>query len=88
MSGRRDYEDDKEKIRQFLEEFTSPDDGTGQKNFKYYDQMVKLAHREQTEIIIELQDIIDYGNEDLAEAVETNASRFVSCQEVLVSRQN
>ena len=45
MAGRRDYDDDKEKIRQFLEEFTSPDDGTGRKNFKYYDQMVKLAHR-------------------------------------------
>ena len=45
MSGRRDYDDDKEKIRQFLEEYTSPDDGTGRKNFKYYDQLVKLAHR-------------------------------------------
>ena len=45
MAGRRDYDDDKEKIRQFLEEFTSPDDGSGRKNFKYYDQMVKLAHR-------------------------------------------
>ena len=45
MAGRRDYDDDKEKIRQFLEEFTTPDDGTGRKNFKYYDQMVKLAHR-------------------------------------------
>jgi len=76
MAGRRDYDDDKEKIRQFLEEFTSPDDGTGRKNFKYYDQMVKLAHREQVEIVIDLQDIIDYGNDDLAEAIEGNAQRF------------
>jgi len=76
MSGRRDYDDDKEKIRQFLDEYTSPDDGSGRKNFKYYDQLVKLAHREQTELVIDLQDVVDHGNDDLAEAIENNAERY------------
>ena len=33
---------------------------------------------EQTEIVIDLQDIIDHGNDDLADAIETNAGRYVS----------
>ena len=37
-----------------------------------------LPHREQTEIVIDLQDVVDHGSDDLAEAIESNAERYVS----------
>ena len=37
-----------------------------------------LPNREQTEIVIDLQDVVDHGSDDLAEAIESNAERYVS----------
>lgn len=48
---------------------------SGTKNFKYANQLTKLAHREQVAMCIELDDINEY-DEDLAAAISNNARRY------------
>ncbi|KAJ3653658.1 hypothetical protein Zmor_012897 [Zophobas morio] len=71
---RRDYDKDKESLRSFLMEFCIQD-GSGHKNFKYSNQLTKLAHREQTALVIELDDVHDHDDE-LALAIISNTRRY------------
>lgn len=57
-------------------EFCTTDD-EGNKIFKYAAQLTRLAHREQVNITIDLDDLADY-NEPLAQAVQQNCRRYVS----------
>ncbi|CAG9797946.1 unnamed protein product [Chironomus riparius] len=75
MSG-RNYAEDIETIKNFLTEFCTTDD-EGNKVFKYAAQLTRLAHREQVNITIDLDDLADY-NESLAEAIQQNARRYAS----------
>lgn len=50
-------------------------DGSGHKNFKYSNQLTKLAHREQTALVIELDDVHDHDDE-LALAIISNTRRY------------
>lgn len=59
-----------ETIKQFLTEFCTTD-ADGNKIFKYAAQLTRLAHREQIQITIDLDDLADY-NESLAEAIQQN----------------
>ena len=43
-----------------------------------------FSSREQTELVIDLQDVVDHGNDDLAEAIENNAERYVSLSVSLI----
>lgn len=52
-------------------------DDDGGKEFKYANQLTKLAHREQVALYIELDDVYDY-NEELALAVVKNTRRYVN----------
>ncbi|EDW69131.1 DNA replication licensing factor Mcm7 [Drosophila virilis] len=74
--ARRDYVQDRESIKTFLAEFCKCDDD-GKKEFVYGSQLVKLAHREQVLITIDLDDLAEF-NESLAEAVVENCRRYVS----------
>ncbi|EDW17890.1 DNA replication licensing factor Mcm7 [Drosophila mojavensis] len=74
--ARRDYAQDRESIKTFLSEFCKTDDD-GKKDFVYGSQLVKLAHREQVLITIDLDDLAEF-NESLAEAVIENCRRYVS----------
>ncbi|EFA03620.1 DNA replication licensing factor Mcm7 [Tribolium castaneum] len=74
--NRRDYDKDKETIRTFLLEFCIQDD-SGQKNFKYSNQLTKLAHREQIALYIELDDLYEH-DDDLAKAVINNTRRYTT----------
>lgn len=65
-----------ETIKTFLAEFCKSDDD-GKKDFVYGSQLVKLAHREQVLITIDLDDLADF-NESLAEAVIENCRRYAS----------
>ena len=57
-------------------EFCTTDDD-GSKIFKYAAQMTRLAHREQVNITVDLDDLAEY-NESLAEAVQQNTRRYVN----------
>ncbi|XP_071439916.1 DNA replication licensing factor Mcm7 [Hetaerina americana] len=75
MSG-KDYAVEKEKLHQFLVEYyTTGDDG--KKDFKYARQLVKLAHREQVALCIELDDMSNFDS-DLAESVVENTRRYTA----------
>ncbi|XP_034482454.1 DNA replication licensing factor Mcm7 [Drosophila innubila] len=74
--ARRDYAQDRESIKTFLAEFCKCDDD-GKKEFVYGSQLVKLAHREQVLITIDLDDLAEF-NESLAEAVIENCRRYAS----------
>ncbi|KXJ24976.1 DNA replication licensing factor mcm7-A [Exaiptasia diaphana] len=68
-----DYDDEKSKAKRFLAEFYI--DGDEGKVFKYGEQLVKIAHREQVELQIELDDIAEI-DQDLADKVKENARRY------------
>eukprot|EP00794_Sanderia_malayensis_P013959 gene13959-15415_t len=73
-TGRLVYTDEKEKSKRFLAEFYHEDDD-GFKVFKYGEQLVKIAHREQVALQIELDDIKS-TNPDLAENIVKNTRRY------------
>lgn len=72
----RDYAADKEKIKTFLREFYV-DSEDGGKDFVYGQQLVKIAHREQVALTIDLDNIADFDPE-LKEAIEENTRRYTA----------
>lgn len=65
-----------ETIKNFLAEFCTTDED-GNKIFKYAAQLTRLAHREQVNITIDLDDLAEY-NEGLAQAIQQNTRRYVN----------
>lgn len=53
------------------------DDKTGDKRFKYREQLTRVAHREQTAFTIDLDDLQEF-DEDLAAIVAGNTRRYVN----------
>ncbi|XP_066144848.1 DNA replication licensing factor Mcm7 [Euwallacea fornicatus] len=72
---RRDYDTEKETLKRFLTEYCVQDTH-GNKNFKYSNQLTKLAHREQTSMHVELDDLSDF-NDELANDVINNTRRYI-----------
>ncbi|CAH1643254.1 unnamed protein product [Spodoptera littoralis] len=72
----RDYAADKESFKNFFIDFCQTDD-EGNKQFKYSDQLTKVAHREQNAFVVDLDDLHD-ANEELAEAVRQNTRRYTT----------
>ncbi|XP_067668425.1 DNA replication licensing factor mcm7-like [Haliotis asinina] len=70
----RDYAAEKDKISTFLKEFYQDGDKRG-KDFVYAQQLVKLAHREQVSLEIDLEHVREY-EPDLADAIVENARRY------------
>lgn len=52
-------------------------DSAGNKDFKYSAQLTKLAHREQVEFVVELDDLNIYDS-DLVAAVMGNTRRYTN----------
>jgi len=69
-----DYEAEKQKLKEFLANFTLQDD-EGRKKFKYAEQLTAIAHREQVGITIDLDDVAQF-DEDLADNIRENARRY------------
>lgn len=72
-----DYTEEKKKMQRFFREFylsTSGPEGPG-KLYKYLDHITNLAHREEVELIVDLDDIIEFDAE-LADAIRQNARRY------------
>ncbi|CAG0879729.1 unnamed protein product [Darwinula stevensoni] len=72
----KDYDKEKEQVTQFLQEFYTQN-SRGKKEFVYAQQLVKLAHREQVSLVIDLDHVADF-NSDLAEAIQDNARRYTN----------
>lgn len=70
----KDYATEKDTCKKFLQEFYK-DDGLGKKQFKYGEQLVHLAQREQVSLCIDLDDLAELEPE-LAEHVVENARRY------------
>nr|QIC49967.1 DNA replication licensing factor MCM7 [Actinia equina] len=68
-----DYDSEKDKARRFLAEFYY--EGDEGKIFKYGEQLVKVAHREQVQLLIELDDIAEI-DPSLADNVKENGRRY------------
>lgn len=66
-----------DQLKTFFEEFVKIDDKSGEKCFKYREQLTKLAHREQVAFTIDLDDVHEF-NDDLAEAIANNTRRYVN----------
>lgn len=79
---RRDYDKDKESFRTFFMEFCEQD-AAGNKNFKYSNQLTKLAHREQVAFYVDLDDLYSF-DDNLTEAVINSARRYASIVSDLV----
>lgn len=66
-----------EKLKTFLTEFVMVDDITDEKTFKYRKQLTNIAHREQVDLIIELDDVHEFDDE-LAMCIVNNTRRYVN----------
>lgn len=75
MSKKTDYEAIKQKLKEFLADFTVLDEN-GRKHFKYASQITQIAHREQESLTIDLDDVAEHDPE-LAELVAGNTRRYV-----------
>lgn len=64
-------------MKTFLTEFVVIDDTTGDKTFKYRKQLTNIAHREQIELTIDLDDIHEFDDE-LAVSIASNTRRYVN----------
>ncbi|KAF7989398.1 hypothetical protein HCN44_008072 [Aphidius gifuensis] len=73
----RDYVKDKEQLKTFFEEYHTIDDKSGDKCFKYRQQLTKIAHREQIALNINLDDLHDF-DDSLVEAIIKNTRRYVN----------
>lgn len=74
MDHLRDYGQDKELIKQFLQDVTYIDDD-GNVKPKYAETLTKLANREQISLHIDLNDLEKF-NEDLARQVTINTKHY------------
>ncbi|XP_003737980.1 DNA replication licensing factor mcm7 [Galendromus occidentalis] len=69
----RDYTSAKERVGNFFKEFVKRD---GRKKVRVYaDQIREIAHREQTSLVVSLDDVSEYDPE-LTEAIINNARRY------------
>ncbi|KAL5003980.1 hypothetical protein ScPMuIL_017436 [Solemya velum] len=72
----RDYLAEREKIKTLLQEFYV-DSKDGGKDFVYGQQLVRIAHREQVSLTIDVDDVSEY-DPDLADNLVENARRYTN----------
>ena len=72
---RRNYDDDKAKLKAFLAEYHTVDESTGRKDFVYARLLTRVAHREEVAVEVDLEHLRERDPE-LAEAVVDNARRY------------
>ncbi|XP_045397356.1 DNA replication licensing factor MCM7 [Lemur catta] len=70
----KDYALEKEKVKKFLQEFYQ-DEEFGKKQFKYGNQLVHLAHREQVALYVDLDDVAE-DDPELVDSICENAKRY------------
>lgn len=85
MSKKTDYDAVKEKLKEFLTSYTTTDED-GRKLFKYAQQITNIAHREQTSLTVDLDDVAEF-DPDLAEAIRINTRRYIQLLEDVIDEQ-
>ncbi|XP_006859686.1 PREDICTED: DNA replication licensing factor MCM7 [Chrysochloris asiatica] len=70
----KDYALEKDKVKKFLQEFYQ-DEESGKKQFKYGNQLVQLAHREQVALYVDLDDVAE-DDPELVDSICENAKRY------------
>ena len=70
-----DYDGEKDKAKKFLSEHYVQ--GAGMKLFKYGEQLMSIAHREQTSLTIDLDDV-EESDPDLVESLINNTVRYTN----------
>ena len=73
--GGANYEEEKNKLKRFLAEYHTKD-ARGRKDFVYATQLTNIAHRDQVNITIDLEQVADFDSE-LAEAIQNNTRRYI-----------
>mgnify|MGYP001164286650 CR=1 FL=1 len=68
------YNEEKEKLKRFLAEFHTKN-ARGQKEFVYARQLTNIAHRDQVQIILDMDHVAEFDS-DLAEAMRNNTRRY------------
>ena len=68
------YDDEKNKLKRFLAEYHTKN-ARGQKEFVYARQLTNIAHRDQVNITIDLEQVSEFDSE-LAEAIQNNTRRY------------
>ncbi|KAK7601726.1 hypothetical protein V9T40_009167 [Parthenolecanium corni] len=76
MAKSNNYDAEKEKFIEFFQTFTTKIE-TGIESYKYAEQLTRIAHREQVELCIELEDLETFDS-DLTESVLNNTKRYVT----------
>jgi len=82
MAKKTDYEAVKLKLKEFLTNFHTSDDN-GRKVYKYATQITQIAHREQSSLVLDLDDVAEFDT-DLAAAIRGNTRRYVMLAEEVV----
>ncbi|OUC39631.1 Ras family protein [Trichinella nativa] len=83
MVVRRDYESEKTKIRDFINNFYVQDnDGRG-KIYVYLQKITSLANRQTVAFVVDLNDLLEY-DPDLVESVVNNTRRYTELFSVVV----
>ncbi|CAD6195880.1 unnamed protein product [Caenorhabditis auriculariae] len=70
-----DWEKEKEKVRDFLDNYYTEDDD-GAKVFVYRDETMQLAQRDKVEMVVRLEHVREHDPE-LADSITSNAKRYV-----------
>ncbi|KRZ26555.1 DNA replication licensing factor mcm7 [Trichinella pseudospiralis] len=83
MVVRRDYESEKTKIRDFINNFYVQDnDGRG-KIYVYLQKITSLANRQTVAFVVDLNDLLEY-DPDLVDSVVNNTRRYTELFSVVV----
>jgi len=85
MAKRPDIEADTAALKSFLTEFYKHDPSTGGKVFPYRDVLTKVAHREQVQLMMDMDDITEYDPQ-LAHNIQANTNRYQQIIEDLVDQ--
>uniref|UniRef100_A0A7E4UM18 DNA replication licensing factor MCM7 n=1 Tax=Panagrellus redivivus TaxID=6233 RepID=A0A7E4UM18_PANRE len=69
-----DYDQARERFTDFFQTFIRPDEN-GDKTFVYADKIRSVAHREETAVFVDLDDVQQH-DEELYDAIRKNSSRY------------
>lgn len=83
MAKRPDVEADTAALKTFLTEFYNHSPDTGEKQFPYRDRLTKIAHREEVQLQVDMDDVYEFDPQ-LGMTVQKNLLRYKRTVENLV----
>jgi len=71
------YDQARESLTKFVQNFVEEDPITNQPTYKYLDALQRVANRQEKKVEIELDDVFEHSGEALSEAIRCNTQRYV-----------